>query len=96
MQILKTVIVSDFFRVKILEEEKDVKKKILIVMSSEDSVMKRLIEKRLMEEKLTEESMKKIVKISVTAVVSVISAFFVNLSLISVKQRKRVLQTVKK
>ncbi|KAG5300367.1 hypothetical protein I7I48_00035 [Histoplasma ohiense] len=59
-------------------------------MSSRDFMMKRLIEERLMEEELTEESMKKIVKMSMTAAVPVVPAFFVNLSLTSVEQRERV------
>ncbi|KAG5300360.1 hypothetical protein I7I48_00024 [Histoplasma ohiense] len=96
MQVLKAVIVSDSFRVKTLEKEKDVKKKVLKVMNSESSVMERLIEKRLMEEELTEESMKKIVEMSVTAAVFMMPAFFVNLPLTSVEQRERMLQTVEK
>ncbi|KAG5301898.1 hypothetical protein I7I48_02056 [Histoplasma ohiense] len=65
--------------------------RILKMMSFRDSVMKGLIEKRLMGEELAEESMKKIVKTLMTAAVSVMPAFFVNLSLMSVEQRERVL-----
>ncbi|KAG5288360.1 hypothetical protein I7I48_10595 [Histoplasma ohiense] len=60
-------------------------------MSSESSVVKRLIGEGLMEEELAEESMKKIVEVSVAAAVSVVPAFFANLSLTSVEQRERVL-----
>ncbi|KAG5300354.1 hypothetical protein I7I48_00012 [Histoplasma ohiense] len=69
-----------------LEEER-----VLKMMSFRSSVMKELTEERLMREKLAEKSMKKIVKMLMTAAVSVMPAFFVNLPLMSVKQRKRVL-----
>ncbi|KAG5298344.1 hypothetical protein I7I48_07762 [Histoplasma ohiense] len=61
------------------------------MMSFRGSMMEGLIEKRLMGEELTEELMKKIVKASVTAAVSVVPAFFANLSLMLMEQRERVL-----
>ncbi|KAG5288235.1 hypothetical protein I7I48_10408 [Histoplasma ohiense] len=66
------------------------------MMSFRGSAVEELTEERLMKEELAEKSMKKIVEASVTAAVSVVSAFFVNLPLTSVEQGERVPQMVEK
>ncbi|KAG5295158.1 hypothetical protein I7I48_11941 [Histoplasma ohiense] len=72
------------------------KKRVLKMMSFRDSVVEELAEERLMKEKLIEESMKKIVEMLMTAAVLMMSAFFVNLPLMLMKQRERVSQMMKK
>ncbi|KAG5297675.1 hypothetical protein I7I48_06861 [Histoplasma ohiense] len=96
MQVLKAMIVPGSFRAETLEEEKDVEKRVLKVMSFRDFMMERSIEERLVGEELAGESMKEIVKTLMAAAVLMVPAFFANLPLASVEQGERVPQTVEK